>query len=279
MKTKTELQSYIDKVKQSAAWLKEKCSDPIDYLIIIGSGLGQLSDILAERVTVPYSEIPNFPVSTVQGHSGEMHFGKLCGKNVMIMKGRFHLYEGYDAWEVVFPIRVAKELGVSKMVVTNAAGGINPNYDVADIMLIKDHINWMGTNPLIGPNNDYLGERFPDMCDAYSKEFRKSMKEIALDNKIAIREGVYLASTGPTYETKAEIGMFIKIGADAVGMSTIPEVISAVNCGFQTLGLSYISNVHKLGVEYSTTHEEVIENSKLVTKKLITLVTQFIEKN
>lgn len=274
-----DLDTYLKKVDETAAFLKAQYPEQLDYLVIVGSGLGALSDLLHQRTVFPYNDIPHFPQSTVAGHSGELHLGQIYQSHMMIMKGRFHMYEGYNPWDVVFPIRVAQKLGIKKLIITNAAGGINPYYDVADIMVIRDHMNWIHSkNPLIGPNTPWMGDRFPDMSDPYHAAWREKIKEIARNNKINVKEGVYLASTGPTYETKAEIEMFRTIGADAVGMSTIPEVMAAVNGGFKILGLSYISNVHLIGVPYTTSHEEVMENSKKVTDKMITLITDFVQE-
>ncbi len=272
------LEEYMSKICKTSDFLRKNLTKSADFLIIIGSGLGDLANLLKKPINIKYSEIPNFPVSTVKGHSGELLYGILNNKKVIIMKGRFHLYEGYHPWEVVFPIRVLKQLGIRGLIITNAAGGINPNYEVGDIMIIRDHINFMFRNPLIGPTNEFLGDRFPDMCNAYDKKWRKLIREIGIELGYYLKEGVYLASLGPNYETKAEIEMMRKLGADAVGMSTVPEVLAAVNMKLKILGLSFISNVHKIGIEYHTTHSEVLENSRLVSQKMINLIDRFLKK-
>ena len=194
--------------------------------LIMGSGLGVLGDYIEDAVTIPYSDIPYFPVSTVEGHAGELLLGKLSGVDVVLMRGRFHMYEGYGAELTAFPVRVMKALGASKLLVTNAAGGINTDYEAGDLMLISDHINLTGRNPLIGPNDSSIGVRFPDMSEGYSRRLRATAREIAAEQGFELREGVYLAVLGPSYETPAEIRMMRTLGADAVGMSTVTEVIA-----------------------------------------------------
>ncbi len=271
----TDLEQYSSAIQETSTFLLNKFGDKPGDLVIIGSGLGELVELLEERQMIPYADIPHFPVSTVAGHSGELHWGRINGRLICIMKGRFHLYEGYHSRQVAFPVWSAQACGINNLLVTNAAGGINPHYEVGDIMLIRDQINWMFKNPLIGPIEPKLGERFPDMSDCYSAELRRRIHKIAAEKGIRLQEGTYLASTGPYYETKAEIAMLRTLGADAVGMSTIPEALVAAACNIPVMGFSYISNVHRLGVEYYTSHKEVMENARLVTQKLRNLLCKW----
>lgn len=266
---------YQKAIEKTSDFLLNSMGEKPQELIIIGSGLGELVDLLEKRNMLPYSEIIHFPESTVPGHSGELHWGRINNRLVGIMKGRFHLYEGYHPRQVAFPIWTLHACGIEKIIVTNAAGGINPHYEVGDIMLIRDHINWMFKNPLIGPITPGSGTRFPDMSDCYSRTLREEIKSIARKEGITLKEGTYLASTGPYYETKSEITMMRTMGADAVGMSTIPEVLVAATCNIPVLGFSYISNVHRLGVEYFTSHQEVMDNARLVTKNMTTILRKW----
>ncbi len=262
---------YQSSAQETAQFLLDKMGEKPEELLIIGSGLGQLVELLEDRKMLRYADIPHFPVSTVVGHSGELHCGRINGYPLCIMKGRFHLYEGYHPRQVVFPIVAAHACGIKKLLITNAAGGINPGFEVGDIMLIRDHINWMFKNPLIGSDNPLSSYRFPDMSDCYSRKLARQIRDIALQEGIMLREGTYLASTGPNYETMSEIAMMRSMGADAVGMSTVPEVLAASALQLEVLGFSYISNVHRLGADYDTTHEEVIRNARLATKNLLSL--------
>lgn len=265
-------------INEAASFLKEKLDFTPTLGLILGSGLGVLADLLEDVKTIPYSTIPHFPISTVAGHAGELVAGHIKGKNVIMMKGRFHLYEGYDTDFVTFPVRVLKELGVEKLVVTNAAGGVNTDFEVGDLMLISDHINNMGRNPLIGPNDMTLGTRFPDMSEAYSKRLLKIATNIAAKQNFAFRKGVYLANLGPTYETPAEIRMMRVMGADAVGMSTVPEVIVARHAGMEVLGISCITNKAAGILEQPLSHDEVIEATEEVKPKFLSLVLGIIEE-
>ena len=247
--------------------------------IILGSGLGDFASKYGE-IFIPYSEIPGFESSTVQGHKGQLVFADIQGKRVVMMQGRFHFYEGPPMSTVVFPVKVMKRLGVEKLIITNACGSVNKNYNSGDLMLIKDHINLMGTNPLIGKNDDALGTRFPDMSEIYNVELRNCAKTIASEMNIPIREGVYAAFSGPSYETPAEINMLRLIGADVVGMSTIPEAIVANYCSMNVLGISCISNP-AAGVKpdmEKLSHEEVIETTSKVKSTFSDLVYKLIEK-
>ena len=209
--------------------------------IILGTGLGQLASEITDKTEIAYSDIPNFPVSTVEGHSGKLIFGKLGGVDILAMQGRFHYYEGYTMQEVTYPIRVFARMGIKRILVSNAAGAVNPDYRVGDLMVITDHINFM-PNPLIGPNESLFGPRFPDMTEVYSRRLRTVALAEAARMGLTLREGVYVAETGPTYETPAEYRMFRMLGADAVGMSTVPEVIVARHCGLEVFGISVITN-------------------------------------
>jgi len=210
--------------------------------IVLGTGLGGLADRIAESARIPYGELPHFPTSTVDTHAGELVLGHLAGVPVVAMSGRLHVYEGHSLQEVTFPIRVAKALGVDTLIVSNAAGGLNPQFEAGDIMLISDHINFMGDNPLIGPNDDALGPRFPDMCEPYTGALLTLAERLALSIGLKTQRGVYLACTGPCLETRAEYRLMRTLGADAVGMSTVPEVIVAVHAGLKVLGFSVITD-------------------------------------
>ncbi|HET7616648.1 MAG TPA: purine-nucleoside phosphorylase, partial [Bacillales bacterium] len=230
------------KVADAAEALRAKVRELPQVGLILGSGLGVLADEIKNPVTVSYRDLPGFPVSTVSGHKGQLVFGKLEGVAVVAMQGRFHFYEGYSLKEVTFPVRVMKKLGIETMIVTNAAGGVNESFHPGDLMIIGDHINWLSANPLIGANDEELGVRFPDMSEPYSSKLRMIAKQAADEIGVPVREGVYLATSGPSYETPAEIRMMRKLGADAVGMSTVPEVISARHAGIEVLGISCIAN-------------------------------------
>ena len=247
-----------------------------DIAIVLGSGLGALPDNY-DCIKIPYIDIPNFHKSSVEGHKGQLCFCEIEGKKVVMMQGRYHFYEGYSMTQITFPAKVFKALGVKTIILTNAAGTLNSDFNPGDIMLIKDHINLMGTNPLIGKNNDELGTRFPDMSDIYNKTLRDKVKSIALSMNIDLREGVYLAMTGPSYETPAEVKMAGLIGADAVGMSTAPEAIVANYCGMNVIGLSCITN-YAAGVSNNKlTHNEVIETANKIEVKFKSLIKNIIK--
>ncbi|MCX8080916.1 MAG: purine-nucleoside phosphorylase [Bacteroidia bacterium] len=227
--------------------------------IILGSGLGGLVREIKTEFEIPYSDIPHFPQSTVKGHSGKLLFGSIGNKNVMAMQGRFHYYEGYSMKQITFPVRVMKALGVQILVVSNASGGMNPEFEVGEIMIINDHINLFPDNPLIGKNEDTLGPRFPDMSEAYSRRLRSIALNFARENHIRIKEGVYAGLTGPCFETPAEYRYLWRIGADAVGMSTVPEVIVARHSGMEVFGISIITDLGVEGKVFNVSHEEVLE--------------------
>ena len=262
--------------KQSAEYIQSKLKVTPEIGLILGSGLGILAEEIEDSVAIPYSEIPNFPVSTVHGHAGQLVIGQLSGKTVIAMQGRFHHYEGYTMDKVTFPVRVMKLLGVEKLIVTNAAGGVNKGFTPGDLMLITDHINMMG-NPLIGANDERFGPRFPDMSTAYDKEFQQMARKVATDLNIAIQEGVYLGLTGPTYETPAEIRMIRTLGGDAVGMSTVPEVIVANHSSMRVLGISCITNMAAGILDQPLNHEEVIETTEKVKNTFLLYVKELVK--
>lgn len=269
--------NLTEKIKMATDFLTEKINIHPQIGFILGSGLGVLADKIENPQMIQYSEIPHFPKSTVYGHAGELVFGDFQGKKVVAMKGRFHFYEGYPLGEVTFPVRVMKALGVETLIVTNAAGGANPNFEPGDLMIIEDHINLSNHNPLIGPNDEKFGVRFPDMSQAYDKSFIELAEKIAKDLNIDIKKGVYTFFSGPTYETPAEIRMVQKLGGDAVGMSTVPEVIVAIHAGLQVLGISCITNMASGILDQPLNHEEVIETTVRVKEKFLNYLTHIVK--
>ncbi len=266
----------LERIEEAASYIASRSSIRPEIGLILGSGLGVLADSLEEAVTVNYSDIPHFPVSTVEGHAGELLLGKIGGRPVLLMKGRFHMYEGYQGETVTFPIRVMKKLGITGLLVTNAAGGVNTSYEPGDLMLISDHLNMTGTNPLIGPNHKELGVRFPDMSEGYSKRLRAIAKDIAASQGLKLQEGVYAGLLGPSYETPAEIRMLRVLGADAVGMSTVSEVVIARHSGIEVLGISCISNMAAGILDQPLSHEEVMETTDRVKQQFLKFVIQLI---
>lgn len=267
----------FETIQKAASFLKEKYANTPRIGLILGSGLGVLAEEITNPVKIPYNEIPDFPVSTVEGHAGQLVFGMLNGIEVVAMQGRFHFYEGYSMDKVTFPVRVMKELGIEMLIVTNAAGGVNESFSAGDLMIITDHINNMGTNPLIGPNDSNLGVRFPDMSEAYSKELRVVAKEIAGRLNINVKEGVYFGNPGPVYETPAEIRMVRAMGGDAVGMSTVPEVMVARHSGMKVLGISCISNMAAGILDQPLSHDEVIETTERVKADFLSYVKEIVK--
>lgn len=245
--------------------------------LILGSGLGELADDIEDAVKISYEDIPNFPVSTVKGHAGQLVYGTLSGRKVIALQGRFHYYEGYDLQTVTYPVRVFKELGVSKLVVTNAAGGVNTSFVPGDLMIITDQINLTGENPLIGENIDAHGPRFVDMTETYSKRGQNLLIEIAKDNQLHLQQGVYAWFTGPTYETPAEIRFARTIGADAVGMSTVPEAIVGKHCGMEVFGISCITNL-AAGMQASLNHDEVVDVTTVVKPRFKKLIKDLVKR-
>lgn len=265
-----------DQIQETTAYLKGRIKNLPEVGIILGSGLGNLGNQIDVEVSIPYGEIPNFPISTVKGHSGQLIFGKLGGKNVIALQGRFHYYEGYTMKEVTFPVRVMQAFAVKVLILSNAAGGMNPAFKVGDIMLINDHINMFPDNPLMGPNDDRLGDRFPDMSEVYSKELIVKAHKIAKDNGILVHEGVYAGTSGPTFETPAEYKYFRNAGGDTVGMSTVPEAIVARHAGIPCFGTSIVTDLGIAGQVENVSHEEVLKAAKAAEPKLTTIVTELI---
>ena len=245
-----------EKIQETASWLKQRMTTNPKTAIILGTGLGQLASEITDKYEFPYNEIPNFPVSTVEGHAGKLIFGKLGGKDIMAMEGRYHYYEGYDMKEVTFPERVMYELGIETLFVSNASGGMNPNFVIGDLMIIDDHINFFPEHPLRGKNFP-TGPRFPDMHEAYDKQLRDLADQIAKEKGIRVVHGVYVGVSGPTFETPAEYKMYHRLGGDAVGMSTVPEVIVARHCGIKVFGMSIITDLGLEDQPVEVSHEEV----------------------
>ena len=265
-------------LNSAVEFIKEKIGDFKPQIgIILGSGLGDLADEYCLQA-IPYSEIPGFESSTVSGHKSQLVFAEINGKKVVMMQGRFHFYEGHPIQKVVFPVKVMKKLGVETLVVTNAAGGVNPEFKPSDLMIITEHINFMGVNPLIGANDNSMGERFPDMSAVYTPEYIKLAKEIAKKLGIRLEEGVYMALTGPSYETPAEVRMARTIGADAVGMSTVPEAIVASWAGMKVIGLSCICNSAAGVSTVGLSHADVIQAAGIAKDKFKTLVKEIIRE-
>ena len=266
-------------IAEATEWLKSRMpfSRP-DIALVLGSGLGDFANGLEESSVFPAKDIPHWPESTVSGHKGRLVFGRLEDKNLLIQQGRVHFYEGYDMQTVVFPVRVFAKLGVRSLILTNATGALNPGFRPGDLMLIEDHINLMGTNPLIGPNFDSLGPRFPDMSDPYFKQYRQIAEEVAGDQGIRLQKGLLAAVTGPSYETAAEVNMLRQVGGDAVCMSTVPEVIAAVHCGLKVLGISCITNQATGLSEVPLSHTEVAETAARVQDSFVRLIRHFIKR-
>jgi len=266
----------IKEINEAIQFIQSKYFTKPVVGIVLGSGLGSFAGEIDVEFEIEYSKIPHFPVSTVEGHSGKLIFGNLSGKKVVAMVGRFHYYEGYTTKEVVFPIRVLKVLGIKTLLISNAAGGINPFFKVGDLMIIKDHISMLTINPLLGKNEKDFGERFPDMSEPYKNYLIEKAKKIALENKIEIKEGVYVGVTGPTFETRAEYKMLNILGGDAVGMSTVQEVIAAVQLGLPVFAISVITDIGIREEENTITHEEVLQAAKDAEPKLTLIFKQLI---
>ncbi len=265
-------------LQEAKAFIEGKLTEKPTIGLVLGSGLGVLADEIENPLVIPYGEIPGFTRSTVVGHKGQLVIGKLDGKQVVAMQGRFHYYEGHGLDAITLPIRVMKQIGVETILVTNAAGGINQTYRPGDLMLIQDHLNLTFRNPLIGANDEQLGPRFPDMSEAYSKSLRALAKEVAQELGIELREGVYAGLLGPSYETPAEIRMLRTLGGDAVGMSTVPEVIVARHMGMNVLGISCISNMAAGILEQPLSHDEVMETTEKVKATFLSLVHGIVAK-
>src|SRR5574344_558334 len=266
----------LQKIKETAAFLKERMTTHPETAIILGTGLGNLATEITEKTEISYKEIPHFPLSTVEGHSGKLIFGKLGGKDIMAMQGRFHFYEGYNMQEVTFPVRVMRELGIKTLFVSNASGGTNPKFSIGDLMIITDHINFFPEHPLRGKN--LYGDRFPDMSEAYDKALTAQADEIAREKGIKVQHGVYLGTQGPTFETPAEYKLFRIFGADAVGMSTVPEVIVANHCKIKVFGISVITDLGVEGKIVEVSHEEVQIAADAAQPKMTTIMRELINR-
>ncbi|KRE98265.1 purine nucleoside phosphorylase [Paenibacillus sp. Soil766] len=277
--------SYMQQINEAASFIQSRLGGVSPSIgLVLGSGLGDMANQVEQPIAIEYSEVPHFPVSTVEGHEGRFVIGTLEGKQVIVMQGRFHYYEGYDMKKVVFPVYVMKAIGVQAVVMTNAAGGMNRSFQAGDLMLISDHINMTGDNPLIGPNHGELGVRFPDMSEAYNRDYRRLARELASsvvgEDGVALKlqEGVYAGITGPTYCTPAELTMLARIGGDAIGMSTVGEVIAARHAGLKVLGISCITDM-AIGEELEPlTHEQVVAVANRTKPKFIALVKAFVRE-
>lgn len=266
-----------EKLLETIQYIHEQGVQEVEFGLILGSGLGELAEEIEDKVVIPYAQIPHFPVSTVVGHAGQLVYGTLAGKKVLAMQGRFHYYEGHSMQVVTYPVRVMAGLKAHSLVVTNACGGVNEGFTPGDLMLITDHINFMGANPLIGKNEEEMGPRFPDMSKAYDESYRNVAKEVAASKGLHLKEGVYMGFSGPTYETPAEVRFARIAGADAVGMSTVPEVIVAVHSGLRVLGISCITNL-AAGMQANLNHEEVVETTERVKAEFKSLVKETLAK-
>ena len=268
----------MTQLQEATGFIQKQLSEKPHVGLIHGSGLGMLADEIENPVKIKYDVIPGFPVSTVEGHAGQLVIGELEGVNVIAMQGRFHFYEGYGLDAVTFPVRVMKQLGVEKLFVTNAAGGVNEAFEPGNLMLITDHINNTGQNPLTGPNDNEQGVRFPDLSQAYDRKLQALAKDVATESSLDLKAGVYVWNTGPSYETPAEIKMLQKVGGDAVGMSTVPEVIVARHVGLDVLGISCISNMAAGILDQPLNHEEVIETTEKVREDFLRFVKTILSK-
>ncbi len=269
---------YQKQVKEAAEYIKRFVKERPKLGIVLGSGLGSVAAALTDPFTLPYKEIPHFPVSTAPGHKGELVFGRIGALQTLLMSGRLHAYEGFSMREIVFPIRVMQLLGTEMLFVTNASGGLNPDFELGVPMLITDHINFMGNNPLVGQNYDTWGPRFPDMSEVYDLELRKKAVEAARELGIKLQEGVYVAVTGPNFETPAELRMLRRLGADAVGMSTVPEVICAVHAGIRVLGVSAITDRAVAEDLEPLTAEQVLEIAEKTGRKIASIFLKITER-
>lgn len=267
------------KVLQAATFIQKLLPQNPEFVVVLGSGLKNIVNQVENKTVIPYTDIPHFPKVTVEGHGGDLIYGDLSGKKVLIMSGRFHYYEGYSMAEVTFPMRVFGVMGIKKVILSNASGGVNMNFKVGDVMLIKDHINMMPEHPLRGANIKEWGPRFLDMSQAYDKEFLNTAQTFCNQNHINIQQGVYLALQGPTFETPAEYGMIKNMGADAVGMSTVPEVIVARHMDMRVFALSVVTDLGGPHLEVPVSHEEVLHAADVAMPKVISIVKEIIAKH
>lgn len=272
------IDTFRKKRKDALDYIQSKTEQRPNYMLILGTGLGQLADEMEIKSEISYAEIPHFPVSTVESHAGKLLFGILGGKEVVAMQGRFHYYEGYTMQQIAFPVRVLKANGADTLIVSNACGGMNPNYSRGDIMLINDHINFLGDNPLIGPSDDKLGPRFPDMSEPYTERLMEIAQTVALEESIQMHQGVYVAVSGPMLETKAEYRYLRLLGADVVGMSTVPEVITAVHMGMEVLGISVITDECFPEALEPVNIEEILEAAGMAEPKMTKVIVRVLEK-
>ena len=270
--------SAWERVEQAASHIRSRCRTLPDTAIVLGSGLGDFSDTLLDAIATPYADLPHWPPSTVVGHAGRLVIGNVAGKRIAALSGRVHYYEGHDLATVVFATRVMGRLGVRRLILTNAAGGINTAFAQGALMIIDDHINMLGGNPLIGPNDDRFGARFPDMSEVYSARLRAIADDAARAKGVPVSHGIYVAVHGPSYETPAEIRFFRKMGADAIGMSTVPEAIAARHMGLEVLGISCISNMAAGVLPQPIVHDEVISTMQRVRSAFISLLEGIIER-
>lgn len=270
------MSSLINQLQETTAFIRRQCAATPAVGIVLGSGLGNFTGEMKVEKEISYSDIPHFPVSTVQGHSGKLIFGEMAGKKVVAMAGRFHFYEGYTPQQVVYPVRVMKMLGVETVLISNAAGGVNKKFAVGDLMILKDHISFFAINPLLGKNDDDLGPRFPDMSEPYSSSLIAKAKRIAEKLQIPVKTGVYTGVTGPTFETRAEYQLIQILGGDAVGMSTVQEVIAAVHAGMHVFAMSVITDIGIRDEDNTITHEEVLQAAREAEPKLTAIFTQLI---
>jgi purine-nucleoside phosphorylase len=266
----------LEQIKETASFLKEKTGFGGRVGIILGTGLGGLVNEIKATHSIPYEQIPNFPLSTVEGHSGRLIFGTLGSCSVVAMQGRFHYYEGYDMKQCTFPVRVMRQMGIDTLIVSNASGGVNPDFEIGELMILNDHINLFPTNPLIGRNLPELGVRFPDMSDVYDADLRQKAKEIAARNGIKVSEGVYLGLSGPCLETPAEYRMVRILGADAVGMSTVPEAIVARHAGMRVFAISIVTDLGVPGRIVKVTHQDVIEVASRQEPKMTLIMKELV---
>jgi purine-nucleoside phosphorylase len=263
--------SLAQQLSEAETFIRARYPHHVETGVVLGSGLGHFTKDMEEVLSIPYADIPHFPISTVEGHSGALLLGKMGGRRVAVLSGRFHYYEGYTPGQVVFPIRVLRKLGVGTLLISNAAGGMNAGFRVGDLMLIRDHISFFIVNPLIGPNEPDLGTRFPDMSQPYDKELQQLVHTVAKEKGIALKEGVYCGVTGPTFETRAEYKLLHVLGGDAVGMSTVQEVIAAVHAGIRVMAMSVITDMGIREEENTITHQEVLEAAAQAEPKLTAL--------
>ena len=272
------MEAALREIEEAARFISGGVKEKPDVAVILGTGLGGLAERISISDAIPYKEIPHFPPSTVEGHEGRLLLGRWGGKNALVMQGRVHIYEGYPLWRVTLPVRVMRKLGAENLILSNAAGGLNPSFAPGDVMLISDHINFMGQNPLTGANLEGFGPRFPDMSAVYDRRLSELAEQAALEEKIILHKGIYVGVSGPSLETPAETRFLRMIGADAVGMSTVPEAIVGVHCGLRVLGFSAISNVNHPDSMKPAPIEEILANASLAGKKLAGILERVLEK-